>query len=96
MISLKTKNNVKDISKYNEKCIDIQYTKHQQQVSAIKQAKIELQQLFEIIETQTNLSKKLFNSTIIDNEINLSDISDEEDNQSNATNLVSVVTDSSC
>lgn len=99
LTSLKTKTDLKDNSKYNEdykKCIGIQYTEHQLQASAIKKAKMELQQLFKTIETQTNLSKKLFNSTLIDNEINVSDISDEEDNQSNATNFISVVTDSSC
>lgn len=92
MTSLKTDTDLKR----NEKCNGIKYTEHHLQVSAIKQAKLELQQLFETIETQANLSKKLFNATIIDNEINLSDISDEDDNQSNATNLISVVTDSSC
>jgi len=95
-------NKIKDFSKFNEDNkndiehdIDIQYTEYNRQASAIKQAKTELDQLFKTIQTQTYISKKLFNSTTVDNERNLSDISDEDDNCSIISNFMSVVTDSS-
>lgn len=97
--ALKSENNlIKDYLKFNEvneKDIDTQYTEHHQQASFIKQTKTELHQLFETFEIQANLSKKLFHSTIIDDEISLNDMSDEEDNQSNVTNFISIMTNSS-
>lgn len=71
--------------------IDAQYMEYNQQASDLKLAKAELQQLFKTIKLQANLSKKLFNSTFVD-ENGLSDMSDEEDNYSN---FMSIVTDSS-
>lgn len=79
----------KNDTKHN---IDAQYTEYNQQASDLKLAKAELQQLFKTIKSQANLSKKLFNSTFVD-ENGLSDMSDEEDNYSN---FISIVTDSSC
>lgn len=99
MTSLKSEGNQKGYKVNNtnvENDIDAQYNEYNRQASAIKQAKTELQQLFKTIKTQTNHSKKLFNSTAVDNERILSDISDDEDNHSNLTNFMSVVTDSSC
>lgn len=75
--------------------IDSQYLEYNQKASAIKLAKTELQQLFETIKTQANLSKKLFNSSVVENDNNFSDLSDEEDNHSNVSNFMSIVTDSS-
>jgi len=98
--SMKSKGNdlIKDFTKYGEDNkidieldIDTQYTEYNRQASAIKLAKSEINQLFEAINTQTHLSHKLFNSTIIDN-----DISDDEDNHSNVTNFISIVTESNC
>lgn len=102
MTSLKLERNLmKNFTKYSEenkkyieRDIDTQYTEYNRQVSVIKQAKTELHQLFETIKIQANLSKKLFNSSIIDNKRNLNDISDEEDS-SNVTNCMSIVTNSS-
>lgn len=93
-------NSMKDFSKYSEtrkiEDIDTQFIEFNKQASAIKSAKTELQQLFETIKTQTNLSKKQFNSTIINYETNINDIiSDEEDNYSNLSNFTSIITDSS-
>jgi len=73
--------------------IDTQYTEYNRQASAIKLSKVELQQLFQKIESQAYHSKNLFNSTFVDFEKDLNDISDEENNHSN---IMSVVTDSSC
>lgn len=102
-VSMKSEGNIiKDFPKVTEvhnKYLahnkDTQYTQYNREASAIKQAKTELQQLFEAIKTQTHLSKQLFNSTIVDNERNLSDISDEEES-SDVSNFMSVVTHSSC
>lgn len=86
---------MKDFSKYSEDNrdieheIDLQYSEYNRQASAIKSAKTELQLLFDTIKTQAYHSKKMFNSTIVD------DISDEEDNYSNISNFMSIVTDSS-
>lgn len=101
MRSLKSGNNsIMDFSKYNENHkiendIDTRYIEFNKKASAIKLVKTELQQLFETIQTQTNLSKKLFNSTIIKCEKNMNDISDEEDNYSNVSNFTSIITNSS-
>lgn len=81
-----------EINKTTKHNIDAQYMEYNQQASDLKQAKAELQQLFKTIKSQANLSKKLFNSTFVD-ENGLSDMSDEEDNYSN---FMSIVTDSSC
>jgi len=80
-----------DNKKDSEPDIDSQYTEYNRQVSAIKLAKTEFQQLFEAINTQAHLSRKLFTSTSFNN-----DISDDEDNHSNTTNFISVVTESNC
>lgn len=95
---LKSEDNpIKDFSKKREDNkvvegnIDTHYTEYNRQVSTINQVKIELQQLFEKITTQTNISKKMFNSTMIE-----SNISDEEDNHSNVSNFESIITDSNC
>lgn len=101
MTSLKSEGNlIKDFPKrVDESCvehdIDTKYSAYNREASAIKLAKTELQQLFETIKKQTHHSKKLFNSTFVDNERVLSDISDEEEN-SNVSNFMSVVTNSSC
>lgn len=99
---LKSDNPIKGFSKHSENNInnveyntDRQYTEYNQKASAIKLAKTELQQLFETIKTQANLSKKLFNSSVVNND-DLSNFSDEEDNYSSVSNLRSVMTDSSC
>lgn len=98
--SMKSKgsNLIKDFTKYGEDNkidieldIDSRYTEYNRQASVIKLAKSEIHQLFEAINTQTHLSHKLFNSTIVDNEI-----SDDEDNHSNITNFMSIVTESHC
>lgn len=101
MATLKSENNLmKDFSNYSdnkiENDIDIQFIEYNKQASAIKLAKKELIQLFETIKTQASHSKKQFNSTIINFEQNIDDISDEEDNYSNVSNFMSIVTDSSC
>lgn len=97
-------NLMKDFSKYSEDSknnikqdIDVKYSEYNLKASAIKLAKMELQQLFETVKTQTNISKKLFNSSIIGSEGNLSDLSDDdhEDNQSHFSKCISLVTDSS-
>lgn len=101
MPSLKLEGNrMKNFTKYSEENkkyieldIDTQYTEYNRQASVIKLAKTELNQLFETIKVQANLSKKLLNS--FDNESNLNDISDEEDSCSNVTNCMSIVTNSS-
>jgi len=101
MTSLKSEGDlIKDFPKcgdksYVEHDIDTKYIAYNREASAIKLAKTELQQLFETIKKQTHNSKKLFNSTFVDNEKVLSDISDEEEN-SNVSNFMSVVTHSSC
>jgi len=103
MTSLKSGGNpIEDFTKhcenhknYVEHGIDTKYTEYNREASAIKLAKSELQQLFETIKKQTHHSKKLFNSTFVDNERVLSDISDEEEN-SNVSNFMSVMTHSSC
>jgi len=103
MTSLKSEGNLmKDFPKhsednknYVEHKINKKYTEYNREASAIKLAKTELQQLFETIKKQSHNSKKLFNSTFVDNEKVLSDISDDEEN-SNASNFMSVVTHSSC
>ncbi|XP_022159990.1 uncharacterized protein LOC111026252 isoform X2 [Myzus persicae] len=103
MTSLKSEDNlIKDFPKdceghknYVEHDIGSKYIEYNREASAIKLAKTELQQLFETIKKQTHHSKKLFNSTFVDNERVLSDISDEEEN-SNVSNFMSVVTHSSC
>ncbi|CAI6349374.1 unnamed protein product [Macrosiphum euphorbiae] len=101
MTSLKSEGDlIKDFPKcsdksYEEHDIDIKCIAYNREASAIKLAKLELQQLFETIKKQTHNSKKLFNSTFVDNERVLSDISDEEEN-SNVSNFMSVVTHSSC
>lgn len=79
----------KNDTKHN---IDAQYMEFNRQASAVKLAKADIQQLFKTIESQANLSKKLFNSTFVD-ENSLSNMSDEEDNYSN---FMSIVTNSSC
>jgi len=98
--SMKSKGNdlIKDFIKYDENNkkdieldIDTRYTEYNRQASAIKLAKKEIHQLFEAINTQTHLSHKLFNSTIVDN-----DISDDEDSHSNVTDFMSIVTESNC
>jgi cell shape-determining protein MreC len=97
MISLKSEGQpMKDFSKFNEDNkkniehnIDLQYTEYNRQAAAIKSAKSELQQLLETIKIQAYHSKKMFNSTVID------DISDEEDDCSNVSNFMSIATDSS-
>jgi len=102
-MTLKSESNlIKDFPKhggdhkhYVENDIDTKYTEYNREASAIKLAKTELQQLFETIKKQTHHSKKLFNSTFVDNERVLSDISDDEEN-SNVSNFMSVVTHSSC
>lgn len=101
--SLKSEGNlIKDFLKHGEdkkndigNNINTQYTEYNKEALAIKLARTELQQLFETIKTQAQHSKKLFNSTFVDNERVLSDISDEEEN-SNVSNFMSVVTHSSC
>ncbi|XP_060838606.1 uveal autoantigen with coiled-coil domains and ankyrin repeats protein-like isoform X1 [Rhopalosiphum padi] len=103
MTSLKSEDNlindfpkhIEDNKKYEDNDIDTQYTEYNREASAIKLAKTELHQLFETIKTQAYHSKKLFNSTFVDNEKVLSDISDEEES-SNVSNFMSVVTHSSC
>ena len=101
MTSLKSEDDlIKDFPKcgdksYVEHDIDTNYFAYNREASAIKLAKTELQLLFETIKKQTHNSKKLFNSTFVDNERVLSDISDEEEN-SNVSNFMSVVTHSSC
>ncbi|KAL5244688.1 hypothetical protein ACI65C_012098 [Semiaphis heraclei] len=103
MTSLKSEGDrIKDFPKrgednknYVKNEIDTKYTEYNREASAIKIAKTELQQLFETIKKQTHHSKKLFNSTFVDNERVLSDISDDEEN-SNVSNFMSVVTYSSC
>lgn len=96
--SLKSENNlmkdfssIKEDNKVVELDIDTQYSEYNKQVSGIKLVKAELQQLFEKLTTQTNISKKMLNSTMIE-----SDISDEEDNHSSISNFKSIITDSSC
>ncbi|VVC43530.1 Hypothetical protein CINCED_3A001879 [Cinara cedri] len=103
-VSISENNTIKDLFKYCEDHknnieydIDRQYTNYNRQALAIKLAKTELQQLFETIKMQAILSKKLFSSTIVDeNERNLSDMSDEDENHSNVSNFMSIVTNSSC
>lgn len=102
MIVQKSEGNLmKDLLKYSEdyieRDIDVQYSEYNRQATDIKRAKIELQQLFETVKTQTNISKKLFNSSVIESEGNLSDLSDDdyEDNQSQISKCISLVTESS-
>lgn len=103
MTSLKSEENLlKNFTKYSEENkkyieydIDTQYTEYNRQASVIKMAKTELHELFETIKIQANLSKKLFNSSTVDNKRNLNDISDDEDKCSNVTNCTSIVTNSS-
>lgn len=103
MTSLKSEDNLikdfpkhsEDNKKYVDNDFDTLYSEYNREASAIKLAKTELHQLFETIKTQAYQSKKLFNSTFVDNERVLSDISDEEES-SNVSNFMSVVTHSSC
>lgn len=83
-----------EVKKFDiENNIDAQYNEYNRQALALKLSKEELQQLFTTIKLQAYHSKNHFNSTIVDFEKDLSDISDEENNHSN---FMSVVTDSSC
>ncbi|XP_050052941.1 uveal autoantigen with coiled-coil domains and ankyrin repeats protein-like isoform X2 [Aphis gossypii] len=102
MTSLKSEDNLikdfpkhsEDNKKYVDNDFDTLYSEFNREASAIKLAKTELHQLFETIKTQAYQSKNLFNSTFVDNERVLSDISDEEEG-SNVSNFMSIVTHSS-